>query len=329
MAQRKRIFSGIQPTGNLNIGNYLGAMKNWLLLQQEEDCIFCIVDLHSQTVELDRRQFRERCLDFVALYLACGIDPERSIVFLQSAVPEHCQLTWILSCHSPYGDLRRMTQFKEKAERNKENVNAGLLLYPVLMAADILLYRTDLVPVGDDQKQHLELCRDLADRFNSRFGDVFVVPDPYIPREGARIKSLRDPSAKMSKTDPDPASYIALLDSPETIAKKIKRAVTGSGSGIPVSDDGSGTANLASILALVTGVTREQVAARYDDQGYAALKAILTDAVVALLEPIQNRYREIRPNAGYLQSALERGAEAAGAIAATTLAEVYRATGLT
>ena len=259
---KKIVFSGVQPSGFLTLGNYVGAVRNWSLLQTEENyCYYCVVDQHAITIRQDPEELRRRSYELAALYLAAGIDPERSTLFIQSQVAEHAQLQWVLNCNTYIGELNRMTQFKDKSAKHSDNINAGLFTYPVLMAADILLYQTDIVPVGLDQKQHLELTRDIAIRFNKAFGDVFVVPEPVIPKLGCKISSLQDPEKKMSKSDPNPNGYIALLDPPETILKKFKRAVTDSDSRIVFADDKPGVSNLLTIYCAFTGKTPEEVKA--------------------------------------------------------------------
>jgi len=257
---RKRpvLLSGIQPSGNLMIGNYIGALKNWVELQDQYDCLFVLVDLHAITVKQDPADLRRRSFEFLCLYLACGIEPEKNTIFVQSHVPGHSELSWILNCFTYVGELNRMTQFKEKSTRHNTNVNVGLFDYPVLMAADILLYGTDLVPVGHDQKQHLELARNIAERFNNIYGEIFTVPEPYIPKVGARIMSLQDPTSKMSKSDDNPNNYVALLDSPDIVRNKIKRAVTDSGSEIKYDESKPGICNLLSIYSAITERAIEQ-----------------------------------------------------------------------
>jgi tryptophanyl-tRNA synthetase len=322
------LFSGIQPSGRLTIGNYVGAIRNWVELQKDYDCLFSLVDLHAITVRQDPAQLRARCYEFLCLYIACGLDPERDILFVQSHVAAHAQLTWILNCYTYAGELNRMTQFKEKSGRHADNVNAGLYDYPVLMAADILLYGTELVPVGHDQKQHLELSRNLAQRFNAAYGEIFTVPEPFIPEVGARVMSLQDPEAKMSKSDDVPANYIALLDEPKAVVKKIKRAVTDSGSEIRFGEDKPGVSNLMAIYAAVSGKTFADIEAEYRGQGYGAFKADVADAVVAFLEPVQARYRELIGDPAELDALLKRGAEAAAERAAPMLGRVFEAVGL-
>jgi tryptophanyl-tRNA synthetase len=329
VTEKKRIFSGMQPTGFLTLGNYLGAMRNWVALQDEYDCIYSVVDLHSLTVRNEAKDLRERRMSLLAQYIACGINPEKNILFMQSHVSAHAELCWVLSCFTYMGELSRMTQFKEKASKQEDNINAGLFTYPVLMAADILLYQTDLVPVGDDQKQHLEIARDIAARFNGIYGDVFKVPEPYIPKVGARIMSLQDPTGKMSKSDENKNSYISLLDPPETIVRKFKRAVTDSEAVIRFdAENKPGISNLMSIYSSVTGKTLEQIQNDFEGRGYGDFKIAVGEAVAETLRPIQERYRELMASKDYLLDVMRKGAENASRIAGRTLAKVYRKTGL-
>jgi len=328
--RRPVILSGIQPSGQLMIGHYFGAMRSWVRAQEGHGCFYMLVDLHAITVWQKPAELRRRCLEFLALYLACGIDPERSVVFVQSHVPQHAELAWILNCITPLGQLQRMTQFKDKARKAGANLNAGLLNYPVLMAADILLYDADKVPVGEDQKQHLELTRDLAQRFNSLYSETFRVPEPWIPprHEGARIMSLQDPTAKMSKSDPDANASIALLDPPDVVRAKLRRAVTDSGDSLAYDLElRPGISNLMTLHRLVSGESFEALQARFAGQGYGAFKAELGEAVVAFLEPIQARYKEIVADREGLEETLAKGAEAARRRARRTLSKVYRKVG--
>jgi len=309
-----RILSGIQPSGRLTIGNYIGAVKNFVKLQHEHECIFMIVDLHAITVPQDRLELRKNIKELAALYIACGIDPEKSTLFVQSEVPAHLELSWILTCNTGMGELERMTQFKDKSAKVKGlggSIGVGLFTYPALQAADVLLYDTDMVPVGDDQKQHLELTRDLAERFNSRFGDTFKVPDVYIPEQGARIMSLQDPTKKMSKSDDNTKNFISLTDDPNVIRKKIKSAVTDSESTIgydPVNRQG--ISNLLEIYSCITGETIEELVAKYVGIGYGDFKSDLAEVVVAELEPIQKRRQEIL-DSGEIDHILDNGRDAA------------------
>lgn len=332
MTQEKNkpvVLSGIQPSGKLTIGNYVGALKNWVAMQQEYDCLYALVDMHAITVQQDPAALRERCHEFLCLYLACGLDPDKVTLFVQSHVPEHAQLAWILNCHTAMGELNRMTQFKDKSAKHADNINAGLFDYPVLMAADILLYQADAVPVGNDQKQHLELARNLAQRVNARCdAEIFTVPEPMIPAVGARVMSLQDPTAKMSKSDSVEANVIALLDPPKKVAKKIKRAVTDSEAEVRFDEQAKpGVSNLLSIYSAVTGESITELESRYAGQGYGALKGDLADAVVAFLEPLQQRYQRYLEDRAGLDAILKRGAQAARERAAPTLERVFQATG--
>jgi tryptophanyl-tRNA synthetase len=317
----KKVLSGIQPSGQLTLGNYIGAMQNFVRLQHDHHCFFMVVDLHAITVPQDPAALREQSEAVAALFIAAGIDPSRASVFLQSHVPAHAELGWLMTTLVYMGELERMTQFKDKSA-GKESVGAGLFTYPALMAADILLYNADLVPVGDDQKQHLEITRDLAHRFNQRYGEQFVIPDPYIPQVGARIMSLDDASKKMSKSNPNPGSYIALLDEPDVIRKKISRAVTDSGREIKFdSANKPEVSNLMSIYSHCANLGIAEIEAKYDGQGYGPFKKDLAEAVVATLEPLQQRYKEIR-SSGELKAILRQGAEQAAEIANRTVREV-------
>jgi len=327
MQNKKMIFSGVQPTGCITLGNYIGALKNWVKLQKDYQCIYSVVDMHSITVRQNPKELRERCRQFLALYIACGIDPKESILFFQSHVSAHAELSWILNCHTYIGELSRMTQFKDKSAKHEDNINAGLFTYPVLMAADILLYQTDLVPVGVDQKQHLELARDIAIRFNHLYGDTFIVPEGYIPPVGARVMSLQDPTSKMSKSDPNPNGYIWVLDAPEVIVKKIKRAVTDSDGEIVYREGKHGVNNLLSIYGAIIGKTPEEAALEFEGQGYGALKLCVAEAVCEELRPLQERYAEIIAEPSFLDSISKEGAEKASAIAEKTLRRVQEKVG--
>ncbi|TMP29903.1 tryptophan--tRNA ligase [Pseudoalteromonas rubra] len=324
------VLSGIQPTGGMTIGNYVGAINQWLKLQEDHDCFFMLVDLHAITIRQEPSVLRDRVLDGIALYAACGIDPEKSALFVQSQVPEHAQLSWVLNCYAQMGELNRMTQFKDKSAKNTNNVNVGLFAYPVLQAADILLYQADQVPVGEDQKQHLELTRDIATRFNNLYGDVFKVPEPYIPELGARVMSLQDPLKKMSKSDDNPNAYIMLLDEPKKIEKKLKKAVTDSDEQARIYFDREEKPGVSNLLTLLSVATKRDVAdlvPEYDDKMYGHLKKDTADAVVAMLEPMQARFREIREDQALLDQIMRNGAEKAGARAEKTLKAAYDAVG--
>ncbi|HLR09675.1 MAG TPA: tryptophan--tRNA ligase [Bacillota bacterium] len=323
----KTIFSGIQPSGTLTIGNYLGAIRQFVELQDEHDCYFCIVDEHAITVPQDRLELRRQIRSLAALYLASGIDPKKSTLFIQSEVPAHTQLAWMLESISYVGELERMTQYKDKSAR-QEAVPSALLTYPVLMAADILLYNTDLVPVGEDQKQHLELTRNLAQRFNNRFNDIFTVPEVSIPKVGARIMSLKDPTKKMSKSDENEKAFISMLDDPQKIRKKIKSAVTDSDGVIKYDKENKpGISNLLAIYASCTGESIATLEEKYSGKGYGEFKADVAEIVVRLLEPIQKRYAELIESAE-LDDILDRGAEKASTVANKTLRKVKKAMGL-
>ena len=322
------ILSGIQPSGHLAIGNYLGALKNWVALQDRYDCIFLVVDLHALTVRQVPAELRKRCLSFAAQYLACGIDPEKSVVAIQSHVPQHAELAWVLNTVTYMGELNRMTQFKDKSTRHHQNVNIGLYSYPVLMAADILLYQADLVPVGADQKQHLELCRDIAQRFNNLYSPTFTVPEAFIPKVGARIMSLQDPSKKMSKSDDVEANYISLLDPPRAITKKIKRAVTDSGSEVRFDEDRPGLANLMTMYSVLSGQDIAAVEAHFEGRLYGHLKVELAELTVETLRPVQQEYARLMDDQGFLDGLLARGSEDCRRRARKTLAKVYRKVGL-
>ncbi len=327
--RRPRVFSGIQPSGSLHLGNYLGAIRNWVAMQETHDCVYCAVDLHAITVRQVRAELRRNTVDLVNLFLASGIDPERSIVFVQSHVPAHAELMWILNTITYMGELRRMTQFKDKtAGQEGESVGVALFDYPVLQAADILLYQADAVPIGEDQKQHVELTRDIAIRFNNAFGKAFVVPEPIIREGGARVMSLDDPAKKMSKSAGSAGSYIALMDPPDVMAKKIKRAVTDSGTDVRPGPDKPALANLLGIYSVLSGEPVDAIVARYEGKGYADFKADLAEVVVEALTPIQARIRELEADKSYTLGVLRNGADRAETIAGRTLAKVRERVGL-
>lgn len=329
MSEKKRIFSGIQPSGNLTLGNYLGAIKNWIPLQDEYDCIYCIVDLHALTVRQVPAELRKRSRSLLALYIACGLEPEKNILFVQSHVSAHPELSWILNCFTYMGELGRMTQFKEKSQRHEDNVNAGLFTYPVLMASDILLYQTDLVPVGHDQKQHLEITRDIALRFNNIYGDVFKIPEAYIPKVGARIMSLQEPEKKMSKSDDNENAFISLLDTPDVIVRKFKRAVTDSEAVVRYDKDNKpGISNLMSIYSSVTDKSFEDIEREFEGKGYGDFKLAVGEAVVETLKPIQQKHKDLMNDKKYLDEIMRSGAESANRLAFKTLRKVYKKVGL-
>jgi len=322
----KRIFSGAQPTGNVHLGNYLGALRNWVALQNEYESFFCIVNLHAITQPYAPAVLAEKTRDLARIYLAVGIDPQISTVFIQSHVKEHTELTWVLNCVARVSELERMTQYKDKVRKQQENVSVGIFDYPVLMASDILLYQTDLVPVGDDQRQHLELTRDLAIRFNRDFGETFKLPDAYIPKAGARIMSLSDPGKKMSKSDDDPNGCVLLMDDADTVQKKFKRAVTDSGTEIRFDPARPAISNLLEIYHLITAQSPQQVEEHFAGKGYAQLKGDLAQATVEFLRPIQERVRDISDE--QLDRILDQGREKARQIASVTLDQVFQRTGL-
>lgn len=328
---KKRIFSGIQPSGNLTIGNYLGAIKQWVSDQEEHDAIFCVVDMHALTVPQTPAQLLERTREVAALYIASGIDPEKVVIFVQSHVFAHVELGWILTCLSPLGWLNRMTQFKDKAaKQQQDSVGAGLLTYPALMAADILLYQTHYVPVGDDQKQHIEFTRDIAQRFNAIYGETFVLPEITLPKAGARVMGLDNPLAKMSKSDPSEYHAVYMLDKPDVIKKKVMRSVTDSYAEIKFSkeEDRAGVNNLLTIYQALTGEAQETIEAYFSGKGYGDLKKAVLEQLVTALEPIQERYRQLTDDPTYLDAILKRGAERANAIAQKTLYNVRERLGL-
>ena len=325
---KKVVYSATQPTGSITLGNYIGAIKNWLKLNQEYFTIFAIADLHALTVRQVPADFRKRALSFFAQYIALGLDPEKNILYFQSHVPQHAELTWILNCFTYIGETGRMTQFKEKSSKHNDNINMGLMDYPVLMASDILLYQADLVPVGIDQKQHLELTRDLAIRFNNLYSPTFTVPEPYIGKQGAKIFSLQSPTEKMSKSDPNPNATISLLDEPDAVMRKFKRAVTDSDGVIKFSEDKPGVSNLLTILSAVTDKGIVDIEKDFAGKGYAELKKVVGEAVVEFLQPIQSEYNRLIADKAYLMSVAKDGAEKAQAIARRTLSKVYKKIGL-
>lgn len=325
--QKKILFSGIQPSGNLMIGNYVGVIKHWLNLQTDHICYFSLVDLHTITVKQDPETLRNRLYDFLALYVACGIDPDQNIIFLQSHVSAHAELAWLLNCYTYMGELNRMTQFKDKSAKHAANINVGLFDYPVLMAADILLYETNLVPVGSDQKQHLELTRDLAIRFNNLYGDLFVIPEPFIPPLGSRIMGLQEPTKKMSKSDDNEQNYIALLDPPELIRKKMQRAVTDSGKDIIAHPDKPGVTNLLTLLSAITDKSIAELEKQYEGQGYGTFKKEIAQAMIDFLSPIQERFYALRSDINKMNNILNHGAVLANQKANTTLSKVQDAIG--
>lgn len=324
---KKRVFSAIQPSGMLTLGNYLGALKNWTLMQDEFECLYAVADLHAITVRQEPAKLREQIRSTFALLLAVGVDPEKSPVFLQSHVAEHSQLAWLLNCYTQYGELQRMTQFKDKSQKHADNINAGLFTYPTLMAADILLYQADLVPIGQDQKQHLELTRNIAERFNMTYSPTFTIPEPYIPKVCARVMSLQDPTKKMSKSDENVNSWIAILDKPDDIIRKVKRAVTDSEACVRYGEGKDGVNNLMSIYSACTGATYEQIEAEFAGKGYGDFKNAVGEAIVETLRPVQERYNQIITDKAYLEELYAKGADSARHIARKTVSKVMRKIG--
>ena len=325
---KKVIFSGIQPSGALHLGNYLGALRNWVDLQDEYNCVYCVVDEHAITVRQDPAALRRQTIELFAQLVACGIDPEKSILFIQSHVPAHAELAWVLNCYTMFGELSRMTQFKDKSAKHADNVNAGLFTYPSLMAADIMLYQADLVPVGEDQKQHVELTRNIVQRFNGIYGDVFTMPDAYIPKVGARVMSLNQPDSKMSKSIPEGCVY--LMDSPDDIMRKFKRAITDSDTENCVRYDRAnkpGVATLIDIYAAVTGKTYEQIEVEFEGKGYGAFKPAVGEAVVELLRPVREETVRLLGDKAYLEGLYRAGAEKAASVAQRTLRKVHKKVG--
>ena len=323
----KMLFSGMQATGRLTIGNYLGALKNWVKLSDEYTCLFCVVDEHSITVRQDPATLRQRARKLLTLYIAAGLDPEKNIIYYQSHVPAHAELAWILNCFTYIGELSRMTQFKDKSAKHEDNINAGLFTYPVLMASDILLYQTDVVPVGHDQIQHLELTRDIAIRFNNIYGEVFTIPQPYIGRVGARIQSLQDPSKKMSKSDENENASIYLDDDRDTIIRKFKRAITDNEACVRFSDEQPAIKNLISIYSAVTGKTPQEVEQEFDGRGYGEFKLAVGESVADLLAPIQKRQEELLADKEYVDTIINNNADHASYLAMKTLRKVQKKLG--
>ena len=325
--KKQRIFSAIQPTGVFTLGNYIGAVRNWDKLQEEYECIYAIADLHAITVMQEPAQLRQNTMRAFALMLACGMDPEKSITFVQSQNPHHAELSWVLSCSTMFGELSRMTQFKDKSQRHADNINAGLFTYPVLMAADILAYNADLVPIGADQKQHLELARNIAQRFNQRYGETFTVPDAYIPKQGARLMSLQDPCKKMSKSDENANGCVFILDDKDTIMRKFKRAVTDSGTEVCCGEGKEGIVNLMTIYSSVTGKTFEEIEKEFCGKGYGDFKTAVGEAVADHLAPLQAEYNRLIADKAYLTACMSNGAEQAYRLTRRTLQKVFRKVG--
>lgn len=326
--RKKVIISGIQPTGIFTLGNYIGAIRNWGKMQEDYQCAYFIADLHALTVRQEPAALRKQTLEAFALLLACGIDPQKSLVFIQSHVHTHSELAWILSCYTQFGELSRMTQFKDKSAKHADNVNAGLFSYPALMAADILLYQPDFVPVGADQKQHLEITRDIAIRFNNLYGNVFRIPEAYIPKTGARVMSLQEPVKKMSKSDTNTNAFISILDEPNIIIKKFKRAVTDSESEICYREGKDGINNLMSIYSVITGRSYEQITDEFSGKGYGDFKTAVGEAVAEQLRPIREEFSRLMQEKAYLEDTCKKGAETALAVSSRTLAKVQKKIGL-
>ncbi|MCH5210623.1 MAG: tryptophan--tRNA ligase [Oscillospiraceae bacterium] len=330
MDDKKIIFSGVQPSGNLTLGNYLGAIKNWVSLQNDYRCIYAMMDLHTITVRQTPADVRRRTLEVLALYIACGIDPEENILFIQSHNSAHAELAWVLNCYTYMGELQRMTQFKDKSSRHAENINAGLFTYPVLMAADILLYQADYVPVGKDQMQHIEICRDIAQRFNAVYGDVFTVPEGLLPKVGANVMSLQEPTKKMSKSDPNPKAYISMMDDMNVIAKKIKSSVTDSEGVIEYREGDETKAGINNLLTIMSAVTKrsiDDIVKDYAGKGYGDFKNDVAEAVVECIRPIREEYDRIIADKQYLMDICSKGAESARRISQRTLKKVYKKVG--
>ncbi len=323
---KKRIFSGVQPSGNLTIGNYLGAIKNWTTLQDDYECLFCVVDQHAITVRQTPADLRRRTYEIMAIYIACGLDPVKNIMYVQSHVPAHVQLSWVLNCYTMFGELSRMTQFKDKSAKNADNINAGLFTYPTLMASDILLYQTDLVPVGADQRQHIELTRDIAIRFNSVYGDTFTVPEPYITK-GAKIYSLAEPSKKMSKSDENANAYVSILDKKDDIIRKFKRAVTDSDTCVCRADGKDGINNLMTIYSCFTGKSDEEIEKEFAGKGYGDFKLAVGEVCAESLAPVREEFERLMKDKAYLEGIFRDNSEKASYLARKTLSKVYRKVG--
>ena len=326
---KKVVFSGVQPSGSLTLGNYLGAIKNFSAFSDEYRCYYCVVDMHAITVRQDPAELRRRTYDTLALYMACGLDPEKNVLFVQSHVPAHAELAWILDCYTMFGELSRMTQFKDKSAKNADNINAGLFTYPTLMAADILLYQTEMVPVGVDQKQHIELSRDIATRFNGIYGDVFVIPEPYIPKASAKIMSLAEPTKKMSKSDPNENAVIRILDDRDTVIRKFKRAVTDSGCEVRRGEGKEGIENLMSIYGVVTGKSFDEIEREFDGRGYGDFKLAVGEAVADSLAGVRDEFARLSADKKYLEEIMVKGATEAARAAARTMSKVKKKVGFT
>ena len=329
MAEKKRIFSGIQPSGDLTLGSYMGAIKNWVALQDEYECVYCIVDMHAITVRQVPADLRRRSLEQLAQYIACGLDPKKNIMFIQSHVPQHAELSWVLGCYTQFGELSRMTQFKDKSAKHADNVNAGLFTYPSLMAADILLYQTDLVPVGVDQSQHLEITRDIANRFNGVYGETFTVPEGYIPQSGKKIMSLADPTKKMSKSDENVNAVVYILDKKDDIVRKFKRAVTDSDTRVAYGEGKDGINNLMTIYSCFTGMSFDEIEREFDGKGYGDFKAAVGEVCADELAPVREEFDRLMADKAYLETVMKNGADEAAYFARKTLSKVKRKVGFT
>lgn len=326
--KKQIILSGIQPTGTFTLGNYIGAIRNWVTLQQEYDCAYMIADLHSLTVRQEPAKLRQQILRAFAVLLACGVDPQKSLMFIQSHVHQHAELNWVLACNTQFGELSRMTQFKDKSAKHPENINAGLFTYPSLMAADILLYQADLVPVGVDQKQHLEITRDIANRFNSNYGETFTIPEPYIPEIGAKVMSLADPTKKMSKSDENQNAFVTILDDKDTIVRKFKRAVTDSDTQVRYAEGKEGINNLMSIYSAITGASYDEIEREFSGKGYGDFKLAVGETVADELRPIRENFERLIGDKAYLETIYQEGAKKASYFAEKTMRKVYRKVGL-
>ncbi len=324
---KKIILSGIQPSGIITIGNYIGAVKNWAAMQETYDCVYCVADLHSITVRQDPATLRRRIYETLAIYMACGLDPQKNVLFVQSMVPAHAQLGWVLDCYTMFGELSRMTQFKDKSKKYEQNINAGLFTYPALMAAGILLYQADLVPVGIDQKQHVGLARDIANRFNQIYGDTFRIPEPYMPKVGAKIMSLAEPTKKMSKSDENANATVAVMDSRDDIIRKFKRAVTDSGSEVRYGEGKDGVNNLMAIYSSFTGKDMDAIAAEFEGKGYGDFKLAVGETVADALAPAREKFEALMRDKAYLEEVMKDGADRASYRARKTLSKVYRKVG--
>ena len=327
--KKKIVYSGVQPSGNLTIGNYLGAIKNFSAFSEDYECYYCVVDLHSVTVRQVPAELRKRTYEGLAVYMACGLDPQKNTLYVQSHVHEHAELSWLLGCNTMFGELSRMTQFKDKSRKHAENINAGLFTYPVLMAADILLYQTDIVPIGSDQKQHLELARDIAVRFNTTYSETFKVPEPYMPKSGARIMSLAEPTQKMSKSDPNANAVVYILDKKDDIIRKFRRAVTDSGSEIVMGEGKDGINNLITIYSVLSGKTCEEVEREFAGKGYGDFKTAVGELCADVLRPVQEEYARLIADKKYLEEVMKLGAERASYASRRTLSKVKRKMGFT